>query len=87
VETISRLEREYPTSRWVKPARSLRIEIAQRLQRNDVLWYTATPPPAATPFPSGVRGIAIEVTEATTPLVIWKKELRRSGGSGSCVAD
>lgn len=54
VETISRLEREYPTSRWVKPARSLRIEIAQRLQRNDVLWYTATPPPAATPFPSVV---------------------------------
>jgi N-methylhydantoinase B len=38
---------------------------------------------AATPFPSGVKGIAIEVTEATTPLVIWKKELRAdSGGSG-----
>src|SRR5690348_1753985 len=28
VETIGRLEREYPLSRWVKPARSLRIEIA-----------------------------------------------------------
>src|SRR3954451_10532658 len=60
VEIIGRLEREYPASRWVKPARSLRIEIAQRLQRNDVLWYTATPPPppavatpwvAATPVP------------------------------------
>jgi hypothetical protein len=58
VETIRRLEREYPASKWVKPARSLRIEIAQRLQRNDVLWYTATPPvppaaptPAAAPFP------------------------------------
>src|SRR3954469_15352859 len=58
VEIIGRLERQYPASRWVKPARSLRIEIAQRLQRNDVLWYTATPPvppaaptPAATPFP------------------------------------
>jgi N-methylhydantoinase B len=38
---------------------------------------------AATPFPSGVKGIAIEVTEATTPLVVWKKELRAdSGGSG-----
>jgi hypothetical protein len=45
VETIRRLEREFPTSRWVKPARSLRIEIAQRLRRNDVLWYTAAPPP------------------------------------------
>src|SRR3954469_5043956 len=59
VETIRRLEREYPASRWVKPARSLRIEIAQRLQRNDVLWYTATPPvpppapmPTAAPFPA-----------------------------------
>jgi len=59
VETIGRLEREYPASRWVKPARSLRIEIAQRLQRNDVLWYTATPPvpppaptPAMAPFPA-----------------------------------
>jgi N-methylhydantoinase B len=38
---------------------------------------------AATPFPSGVKGIAIEVTEAMTPLVVWKKELRAdSGGSG-----
>jgi N-methylhydantoinase B len=38
---------------------------------------------AATPFPSGVKGIAIEVTEAITPLVVWKKELRAdSGGTG-----
>jgi N-methylhydantoinase B len=38
---------------------------------------------AATPFPSGVKAIAIEVTEAITPLVIWKKELRAdSGGTG-----
>src|SRR6476469_6809938 len=52
VETIGRLEREYPLSRWVKPARSLRIEIAQRMQRNDVLWYTAAPPPPpAAPTP------------------------------------
>lgn len=52
IETIGRLEREYPASRWVKPARSLRIEIAQRLQRSDVLWYTVAPPvPAAAPTP------------------------------------
>jgi N-methylhydantoinase B len=38
---------------------------------------------AATPFPSGVRAIAIEITEATTPLVFWRKELRMdSGGAG-----
>jgi hypothetical protein len=52
IETIRRLERDYPASRWVKPARSLRIEIAQRLQRSDVLWYWAkppVPPPAVAP--------------------------------------
>ena len=49
VETIRRLERDFPASRWVKPARSLRIEIAQRMQRNDVLWYTAAPPPTPAP--------------------------------------
>jgi len=57
VETIGRLERRYPSSRWVKPARSLRIEIAQRLQRNDVLWYNAAPPPAP-PMASTPVGIA-----------------------------
>ena len=55
VETISRLERQHPASRWVKPARSLRVEIAQKLHRNDVLWWTAVPqpprPPAAPPVP------------------------------------
>src|SRR6266542_5984906 len=45
VETIRRLELDFPASRWVKPARSLRIEISQRLRRHDVLWYTAAPPP------------------------------------------
>jgi hypothetical protein len=44
VETIGRLEREFPSSMWVKPARSLRIEIAVRLNRSDVLWWTALPP-------------------------------------------
>ena len=65
VETISRLEREYPGSPWVKPAQSLRIEIAQRLQRKDFLWWYAAPPvpptaptpavsPAPTPGPAAV---------------------------------
>lgn len=46
VETIGRLERDFPASMWVKPARSLRIEIAVRLNRSDVLWWTALPPAA-----------------------------------------
>ena len=54
VETIRRLEQEYPASRWTKPARSLRIEIAQRLRRNDVLWLSAAPPPPPTPVPPTV---------------------------------
>jgi N-methylhydantoinase B/acetone carboxylase, alpha subunit len=38
---------------------------------------------SATPFPSGVRSVPIEVTEAFTPLVVWKKEFRSdSGGPG-----
>ncbi len=38
---------------------------------------------SATPFPSGVRNVPVEVTEAITPVVIWRKELRAdSGGAG-----
>lgn len=38
---------------------------------------------SATPFPSGVRNVPVEITEAITPLVVWKKELRQgSGGPG-----
>jgi hypothetical protein len=57
LETIGRLERDFRTSRWVKPAQSLRIEIAQRLRRNDVLWYTATPPPPPPPVPPRVGSV------------------------------
>lgn len=58
VETIQRLERAFPASRWVKPARSLRIEIAQRLGRSDVLWWTAAPPPPPQPTPPVAVGPA-----------------------------
>lgn len=44
LQTISDLEHRHVASRWVKPARSLRIEIAQKLRRDDVLWMTAAPP-------------------------------------------
>ena len=53
VQTISQLERQHASSRWVKPARSLRVEIAQKLRRDDVLWWTAAPPaPPALPAPT-----------------------------------
>ncbi|TKT69537.1 hydantoinase B/oxoprolinase family protein [Aquamicrobium sp. LC103] len=39
---------------------------------------------SATPFPSGIRNVPVEVTEAITSLVIWKKEFREdSGGAGT----
>jgi hypothetical protein len=53
IATISRLERDFPKSAWIRPARSLRIEIAQKLRRNDVLWWTARPP--VPPAPTAVR--------------------------------
>ncbi len=38
---------------------------------------------SATAFPSGVRNMPIEINEAISPLVFWKKELRpNSGGDG-----
>ena len=38
---------------------------------------------SATPFPSGVRNVPVEITETITPLVVWKKEYRAdSGGAG-----
>ena len=74
VETISRLERRFPSSRWVKPARSLRIEIAQRLQRNDVLWWHTVPPAppappgeAVPPQPTLPRGVPVPPRPAAAP--------------------
>jgi hypothetical protein len=67
VETIRRLERDFPASRWVKPARSLRIEIAQRLQRNDVLWYTAAPPPPTPAPPATIWPVPPTAPTAAVP--------------------
>ena len=66
VATIRRLEREYPRSPWVKPARSLRIELAQRLRRDDVLWYTAVPPPP--PAPPAVATVPEVPVRAAPPI-------------------
>jgi hypothetical protein len=60
--TIRALERTYPTSMWVKLAGAMRLEMAMKLGRSDVLWMTATPPhppappaPMPAPVPSGTR--------------------------------
>ncbi|MGB0631487.1 MAG: hydantoinase B/oxoprolinase family protein [Alphaproteobacteria bacterium] len=38
---------------------------------------------SATAFPSGVRNVPVEVTEAISPLIVWRKEFRPdSGGAG-----
>jgi N-methylhydantoinase B len=39
---------------------------------------------SATAFPSGVQGMPVEIAEALTPLLFWRKELRPdSGGAGT----
>ena len=39
---------------------------------------------SATPFPSGVRNVPVEITEAITPIVVWRKDYRAdSGGAGA----
>ncbi|HWK45469.1 MAG TPA: hydantoinase B/oxoprolinase family protein [Stellaceae bacterium] len=39
---------------------------------------------SATAYPSGVRGTPVEIVEASTPLLFWRKELRPgSGGAGA----
>jgi len=44
VESIRKLQSDYPKSPWRRPAGSLMIELAQKLGRRDVLWMTAIPP-------------------------------------------
>jgi hypothetical protein len=56
LEAIGRLEREYPSSPWVRLAHSVRVEIAQRMRLDDVLWAIAapsTPPPPTAPAAGG----------------------------------
>lgn len=61
MKTIAELQSAFPKSPWVKPAASLRIEIAQKLNRTDVLWgiaqpgvslYRLEPPPPQPAVPS-----------------------------------
>ena len=74
IQTIVRLERQFPKSPWVRFARSLRVEIAQRLNRTDVLWAVVMPPtPPAAPAPRP------GMTPTTAPPVPRRRQLRRRG--------
>ena len=67
IAAIRRLEREYPASLWVKPAGSLRLDIAVHLQRSDVLWATAVPPPPPAPPAPAVPPAAATPAVALAP--------------------
>lgn len=67
LETIERLEKAHKNSRWVRPAQSLRVEIAQRLGRADVLWYAARPPSPPPPAPPSGRAPATAPTPPAPP--------------------
>jgi hypothetical protein len=66
IETIVRLERQFPRSRWVRVARSLRVEIAQQLNRYDVLWAVVAPP--APPAPPAPRSATTPAAAAPVPV-------------------
>jgi hypothetical protein len=69
ITTIRRLEREYPTSLWVKPAGSLRVDIAVHLQRSDVLWWMAVPPaPPAPVVAAAPRAPSVPPAAPTPPV-------------------
>ena len=61
IQTLARLERQFPASRWVRLGRSLRVQIAQRLNLDPVLWAVVAPP--APPAPPAPR-------PATTPAAV-----------------
>jgi hypothetical protein len=58
IQAIARLEREYPSSPWVRLAHSVRVEIAQRMRRDDVLWAIAAPAPPPPPVAPAAPGAA-----------------------------
>jgi HEAT repeat protein len=80
VESIRRLQAEYPSSRWSRPAFSLLIELAQKLGREDVLWRAAAPPPPPSPpapAPPGVGGRRPAPPPPPPPPVSWLPETYR----------
>ncbi len=65
--TIRTLERTYPTSMWVKLAGAMRLEMAMKLGRSDVLWMAAAPPPPLPPAPPAPPVPAPTPRPASTP--------------------
>ncbi|MBF0277078.1 MAG: hydantoinase B/oxoprolinase family protein [SAR324 cluster bacterium] len=39
---------------------------------------------STTAFPSGVKGMPVEVNEAITPIIFWRKEFRSGSGGAGC---
>lgn len=78
LQALAQLEQRFPRSRWMFPARSLKVEIAHRLNRNDLLWSFATPPAppapphapaaAAPPAPAAPSREAAPVVAPSAPL-------------------
>lgn len=91
--TIDRLEQAHKASRWVRPAHSLRMEIAQRLGRADVLWFTARPAPAppAPPAPPTAPAPAAPAAPPGTPapppppppVDVWTSAFRAREANGT----
>ena len=71
---IETIERRHPRSRWMLPAQSLRVEIATRTGRRDMLWRIAvkpTPPPSIPGISPPPTGVTVHPTPrpARTPRV------------------
>ena len=69
IQTISRLEREYRRSRWLRPAASLRVEIAQRLQRDDLLWTFVSAPRPPRAAPAGTPPPTMRTPDGMPPVI------------------
>lgn len=84
LDSIFALESRYPKSPWVKPAQSLRIEIAQKLQARDVLWYTVQRPAGAVVIDGkAVAAAPAETAGASAPAAPSSRTPTARGGSAA----
>jgi hypothetical protein len=71
LHVIGALESDHPRSRWLLPAQSLRVEIAARTGRPDVLWSVAVPSvrvPQPPRTPVTLRSGSRQAGRLTTPV-------------------